>query len=96
MILRLLFWPQCWLFGLDDLLLGLVAGSLLAGGISATQRRPSVTMAAPVTRPADIKIMPTPDDEAIRESRRRAMAEQRRRRGRASTVLTEIDEALGG
>lgn len=41
------------------------------------------------------KTMPTPDDEAMRLARRRSIASQMQRRGRASTILT-ADDVLGG
>ena len=42
--------------------------------------------------------MPTADDAAVRRARRRSIAEQMRRRGRQSTILTNPDlstDALG-
>ena len=41
------------------------------------------------------KAMPTPDDSLARKARRRSLAEQMQRRGRASTILT-ADDTLGG
>lgn len=41
-------------------------------------------------------LMPTPDDAKVKAVKRRSMAEQRRRRGRASTLLTMNDDTLGG
>ncbi len=40
------------------------------------------------------RVMPDPDDEAIRLARKRAIAEQRLRSGRASTILS--DTSSGG
>lgn len=42
-------------------------------------------------------VMPLPDDEAARRARRRSIAGQMRRRGRASTILTDstIGDPLG-
>lgn len=40
--------------------------------------------------------MPTPDDALVKAAKRKSIAEQRRRRGRASTLLTQNDDALGG
>lgn len=40
-------------------------------------------------------VMPTPDDEMMQLAKRRSLTEMMRRRGRASTILTDAD-ALGG
>lgn len=43
-----------------------------------------------------VKPMPTPNDEAVRASQRRSIADQRRRRGRSSTILTAANsDTLG-
>ena len=34
-------------------------------------------------------VMPEPDDEAVKRAKRRSIADQMRRRGRASTVLAD-------
>ena len=50
----------------------------------------------PVTPPT---VMPTPDDKAIQDAKRRSIAAQMARRGRASTILTGNQsggETLGG
>lgn len=41
---------------------------------------------APVVTPPPV--MPVPDDEAMAQARKRSIAEQTKRRGRASTILT--------
>ena len=40
--------------------------------------------------------MPTPDADAVKAVRRKSAAAQRRRGGRSSTILTPLDESLGG
>jgi hypothetical protein len=40
--------------------------------------------------------MPLADDEAVMRARRRSIAEQQRRAGRTSTMLTPESETLGG
>ena len=44
--------------------------------------------------PPKPKVMPSPDDDAAKLARRRSMASQVKRGGRASTILTE-KETLG-
>lgn len=63
--------------------------------------QPAPQAAAPTPSPApsitpDIPVMPTPDDDAVRRTKRRATARQLARRGRLSTIFTEPDEAIGG
>lgn len=45
-------------------------------------------------RPGKAKVMPSPDDEATKLARRRSIASQVKRGGRASTILTDR-ETLG-
>lgn len=40
-------------------------------------------------------VMPLPDDEAVRAARRRSIAQQSGRSGRASTILTDSGDKLG-
>lgn len=47
---------------------------------------------APEVKP--VAVMPTPDDEAIQDARRRRITEMQARTGRASTIFT--DEKIGG
>jgi hypothetical protein len=48
-----------------------------------------------VSAPEEKPVMPIPDDEATKRKRRRSVAEQRTRSGRASTIFTE-GYGLGG
>lgn len=48
---------------------------------------------APAVEPE--RKMPMPDDEAVKKARRRSIAAQRARTGRASTIFTD-QEGLGG
>ena len=53
-----------------------------------------VVAAPAITSPP---VMPTPDDAAVKAAKRRSIAEQIRRRGRASTILeSNQTETLGG
>ncbi|MBO9380035.1 hypothetical protein GG804_25025 [Sphingomonas histidinilytica] len=61
---------------------GLSAGKAILGG-----KKSKAADSAPV--------MPLPDDEAIRQAKRRVLVRQRGRTGRASTILTDGD-VLGG
>lgn len=61
---------------------GKVVGSLLG----TKQEAPAVIAPA---------VMPTPDDDAVNQARRRKAAELQSRGGRASTILSQ-DEKLGG
>jgi len=55
--------------------------------------------APPLTPPsaimAEAPVMPTPNDENVRRQRRKSVAQQRARSGRASTIFTE-GYGLGG
>lgn len=70
-----------------------VVDSLFGGG-----ERPQATP-APVPTPEPVTPMPSPTDATTQAARRRSIAEQLRRRGRASTILTSdvnTSEPLGG
>lgn len=47
------------------------------------------TVIAPPPPLAPPPVMPTPDDRAVRDARRRSLAQQYMRRGRDSTVLSQ-------
>lgn len=65
-------------------LVGGVAASVVSGMI---QGKPSSPGAAPAVTPPTP--MPTPGDAGAEATRRASIAEQLRRRGRASTILTD-------
>lgn len=71
-------------------LVGSVLGLEAPAPVDALQVPPS-TAAAAEPKP----VMPTPDDEAMKASRKRSISAQKKRMGRASTILTG-DEPLGG
>lgn len=74
---------------------GAAASSLLSGGKKQKQQAPAQAPAqAPVVEPPPE--MPSPDDARARAIQRKSIAEQRRRLGRASTILTDQTEKLGG
>jgi hypothetical protein len=63
-----------------------ISGGLLGGILGGdTPKMP---------KPEKAKVMPSPDDEAARLARRRNIASQVKRGGRASTILTD-KETLG-
>lgn len=66
-------------------------------GIEDPQAPKSVqeALATPPT-PEPVTPMPTPDSDAVKAARRKSTAAQRRRGGRSSTILTSMDESLGG
>ena len=68
----------------------MLIGAGVAGGsvLGSVMNRKSPSVEAP-------KVMPTPDDEAMRRARRRSLASQLGRRGRQSTILSQGDETLG-
>lgn len=55
-----------------------------------------INMPAPDVAKEPLPTMPSPDDAKVKAARRRSIAEQRRRRGRASTLLSQETDALGG
>lgn len=55
-----------------------------------------INMPAPTPEQAPQPKMPLPDDAQARAAKRKSIAEQRKRRGRASTMLSTNDDALGG
>ena len=64
-----------------------VAGALMGG-----KKKPKTVAAAPEER-----VMPLPDDEAIKRARMASMARGRGRTGRTSTILTGgAGSTLGG
>lgn len=69
---------------------GLAAAAGATGGLLSKLKKKSA--AAPAAPKA---VMPTADDDAVREAKRRQIAELQARGGRASTVLTD-DNKLGG
>ena len=78
-------------------ILNIATGGLIGRGpfgrglIWGGKKKPKETP-APVADP----VMPTPDDDAIRQARRRSIIQQMGRRGRASTILTGDSDKLGG
>lgn len=62
-----------------------------AGAAGTTAAAAAPTVAAPTT-------MPTPDDKAVQDAKKKSIIEQLANRGRASTILTDQnnDQKLGG
>lgn len=57
---------------------------------------PSMPGYQPPEPPPPPVVMPTPDDQAVKDAQKRATAIQRRRRGRASTILTATGDVGSG
>lgn len=76
--------------GLAGFATGIVGGVL--GGLLDKPEVPEIPPPPVVTPPTP---MPLPDDEAIQQARRRSIAAQMQRSGRASTLLTQ-DPVTGG
>lgn len=81
---------------------GLLASSIGAVGGAATAsalgEKPTINLPAPPT-PEPVKTLPTPDADAVRETKKKSIAQMRARKGRASTILTAdtaVSDALGG
>lgn len=75
---------------------GPIGAATTLGQIAAPRPNSPDVPAPPALEPA--APMPTPNDAAVRNARRRAVAVQRQRRGRASTILTTpftSDDTLG-
>jgi hypothetical protein len=54
----------------------------------------SQSAAPPVTEP--VPLMPLPDDQTVKKAKRKSLASQAARRGRASTIFTNEQDMLGG
>lgn len=81
-------------------LIGLLAGAagatVLSGMMNQNQSAAAAPAAPATTAPT---AMPTPGDAATKAAERASIAEQLRRRGRASTILTDqagTTDKLGG
>lgn len=70
----------------------LSSGLLGLGGMAIGKAiAPSAPAASPVA-----PVMPVADDAAVQAARRRSIAAQQMRSGRASTILTNNSDTLGG
>jgi len=65
-----------------------VVGSIFGGGKQAAPAAPAPAVEKPT-------VMPTPDDEAAQKAKKRSIVAQIQRQGRASTILTGDNEAMG-
>lgn len=71
--------------------IGQVVGSLFAGDKDSAPAAPPPPKVEPVTP------MPTPNDAAVKDAKRKSLAAMTARQGRASTILTgNEDSTLGG
>lgn len=72
---------------------GVIGGGILASAMTSSPSLPQPPQVTPVTP------MPAPDDAAINAAKAKSVSEQRRRRGRMSTILSDTaltDQPLGG
>lgn len=74
-------------------LIGGLGAAMISSMMTDDTPTPQVTSAPAVEKPTT---MPTPNDQERRAAARRSLAEQKRRQGRASTILTGDDDKLGG
>lgn len=73
---------------------GAVASSVIGKMFSSDEKTPEAP-AAPA--PSEPTVMPTADDAAVKTAKRKSIAAQVARRGRASTILSDSgSETLGG
>lgn len=89
--------PGGYLFGIEmsaimPSLIGGLASSVIAGAL--TDKDAPAPSPAPEVEP--VTPMPSVNDQERRAAQRRSIAEQRRRQGRASTILTDTEDRLGG
>lgn len=68
--------------------------SILGGKEDPPPLAPGPVIEPPVFEPPPV--MPTVDDEAVKRARKKSIAAQVGRRGRASTILTQNEDAVGG
>lgn len=73
-----------------SLVSGLV-GNMLFGG---KDDKPAAAPAAP--KPEPVTPMPTPNDQAVKDAKKKSIAAMTARQGRASTILTGDDGTGGG
>lgn len=71
-----------------------VAGSLVSGLFGGNESQPAAAPVAPKVEP--VTPMPTPNDAAVKEAKRKSIAAITARQGRASTILTGNEDATGG
>lgn len=76
-------------------ILGSVLGTVVSSIFAKKGGRGEEPAAPTQSKPT---VMPTPDDQAVQQAKRRQIASDVARRGRASTILTESasSEKLGG
>lgn len=71
-----------------------IAASVAAAVVSRALA-PKPPKAPEPLAPPKPEVMPLPDDLAAQQAKRKSLAEQITRRGRASTILTEQSDKLG-
>lgn len=71
-----------------------VAGQLIGGLFGGNDSQPAAAPAAPKVEP--VTPMPTPNDAAVKDAKRKSIAAMTARQGRASTILTGNEDSTGG
>lgn len=72
-----------------------VAGGLIASLLGGGNEQPAAAApAAPKVEP--VTPMPTPNDAAVKDAKRKSIAAMTARQGRASTILTGNEDSTGG
>lgn len=77
-------------------IMGSIFGSLASSVIGSIFSKDKESTPAPPA-PSEPTVMPTADDAAVKNAKRKSIAAQVARRGRASTILSDSgSETLGG
>lgn len=86
--------------GMETAIFSAMAGSLFSSMLSGGKESPPAAASAPAPAIPPPTPMPVPDDAAVAAAKKRSIAAQLQRRGRASTILTDPvtggSDALGG
>ena len=77
-------------------LIGGIGASMLSTMMQDDEPAPQTVTPAPAPEVEKPTAMPTPNDQERRTAARRSIAEQKKRQGRASTILTDTEDRLGG
>lgn len=73
---------------------GSMISNMLSGGNEPAPQAAVPTPEAPKVEP--VTPMPTPNDAAVKDAKRKSIAAMTARQGRASTILTGNEDSTGG
>lgn len=73
-----------------------VLGGVIGGLFGGNDSQPAAAPAAPAPKVEPVTPMPTPNDAAVKDAKRKSIAAMTARQGRASTILTGNEDATGG